>query len=203
MDAGETDPLDPTDDLQTPGDTPDHHIVIQIASSGCYQYTYYHGDWGYENVFYADGSNTCAGYEWWWGTGQGIKAVFNPYVTWESTYADNPPDLTAYSNQYVDIHVIEWQEATNLRRLDGLDLTGLDVTAAVETVPVQWGCANGLHLNNIWLPSFTQETYNVVVDTNRNGVYDAGIDFVDGRRGENLSGSYNPGFTVSQGGGNR
>jgi len=190
-----TDPLDPTDDFSTGNDV-NHHIIIQIASTGWINPA--EGDFGYDNVFPRDGSSTSARYG-----GAGIKAIWNPYLANTPIDGELPPDLTAFSGRNVDVYIIRHQDAPNLRQLDGLDLRGLDVTEGVDTVMVQSSCTNGAWMATIWRPNFSNGPYTVVVDTDRDGFYTAGVDFADGRRGGDLAGSYNPGFTVSSGGGNQ
>lgn len=90
-----------------------------------------------------------------------------------------PVDIHSYVMKYIVDHTSDWT--------DKMSLT--DITEGVEIDVVQPGCANeGLIL--AWAHAELGE-YDVVIDMNANGVYDQGLDVLDG-------GPIGPGFRVTE-----
>ena len=55
----------------------------------------------------------------------------------------------------------------------------MDVRGYYNTLPVQFSCRNGAYLQTIWKAPLKVGKYYVIVDVNRNGKVDDGIDFID------------------------
>jgi len=88
-------------------------------------------------------------------------------------------DYSMYVLKYILLHSDLWQ--------DGMSLE--DITGGAELDPVQIGCINeGLVL--AWIIDQIGE-YDVLLDINGNGIYDEGIDVLDG-------GPDGPGFVVTE-----
>ena len=88
-------------------------------------------------------------------------------------------DFSPYILKYIVLHHPEWLDGTPLE----------DITEGVELDPVEIGCVNeGLIL--AWILAQVGE-YDVFLDINANGIYDEGIDVVDG-------GPSGPGFVVTE-----
>ncbi len=101
--------------------------------------------------------------------GDTVNIWLNPAVLLEVT--------SRYVLKYILLHTTDWQ--------DGMSLE--DITGGIELDPVQIGCVNeGLIL--AWLAAEEGE-YDVLLDINGNGIYDEGIDVLDG-------GPHGPGFVV-------
>jgi hypothetical protein len=102
----------------------------------------------------------------------------NEFTTSETVYASG----AHFSNYtYVDIYVVEDREWT-----DG-DPIPADVSGGAETVETD---ADGnLLVTAVWAPTLVVGEYDLVIDANRNGYYDAGVDAVDDPN--------HPGFVVT------
>jgi len=152
-------------------------ILLQLASAG-----YLQGHWtidgGYQDSYKKDGSNTGRG----WQLGKAIYVVWNPYI--QTTFEGPPP------SEY-DPQTYMWQGPTVrvyvcLNKIWTNGDTLVDVLGGYEELPVQYGCANGWKMQAIWYPPFestvatTDNKFDVVVDMDKDGVYTAGVDFVDG-----------------------
>ncbi len=75
-------------------------------------------------------------------------------------------------NTFVDVYVI-----TNLTWFDGMAIPP-DVSGdGMNTVPID--AAGNLGLVEVWSPPLAVGDYDLVIDVNQNGVYDAAIDIVD------------------------
>jgi hypothetical protein len=102
----------------------------------------------------------------------------NEFTTSETVYASGAY-FPAYT--YVDIYVVEDREWT-----DG-DPIPADVSGGVETVETD---ADGnLLVTAVWAPTLVVGEYDLVIDANQNGYYNAGIDAVDDPN--------HPGFVVT------
>ena len=86
-----------------------------------------------------------------------------------------------YVNKYVVNHKDTWTTGDAL-----IDVSGPNNPWERDTV--QRGCTNEARVL-VWPATLTEGRYDVIIDVNRNGKYDAGIDILDG-------GSSGPGFTV-------
>lgn len=95
----------------------------------------------------------------------------------------NPGIILNQNSRYVLKYILEHTELWT----DGMAI--VDITGGVELDPVQEGCVNeGLIL--VWL--LAQEgVYDILLDINGNGIYDEGIDVLDGGPG-------GPGFIVTE-----
>ena len=88
-------------------------------------------------------------------------------------------EFSPYILKYIVLHHPEWLDGTPLE----------DITEGIELDPVEIGCVNeGLIL--AWILAQIGE-YDVFLDINANGIYDEGIDVLDG-------GPNGPGFVVTQ-----
>ncbi len=87
-------------------------------------------------------------------------------------------DFSMYVLKYILYHTELWADGTPLE----------DITGGAELDAIQIGCINeGLVL--AWIIDQIGE-YDVLLDVNGNGIYDEGIDILDG-------GPDGPGFTVT------
>lgn len=104
-------------------------------------------------------------------SGRSTDSSGNPmseFTTSETVYA-----IGAYfpAYTYVDIYVVEDREWT-----DG-DPIPADVSGGVETV--QTDADGNLLVTAVWAPTLVVGEYDLVIDANHNGYYNAGIDAVD------------------------
>lgn len=176
-------------------------IYINIASGGKFTpdilnpvTNSYYSDWDYRDSFASDGLDTSyyvyesygAGY------GYGIKAVWNPYIKppayyYNSHWGFGGTDLvnSIYQGASVDVYIVDAKKTKgelNKGNLASIKLgqgNFADVAGGKKTVPVQTSCYNGAYLYNIWKPKFTVGQYYVIVDVNRNGKLDEGVDIID------------------------
>ena len=102
----------------------------------------------------------------------------NEFTTSETVYASGAY-FPAYT--YVDIYVVEDREWT-----DG-DPIPADVSGGAETV--QTDADGNLLVTAVWAPTLVVGEYDLVIDANQNGYYNAGIDAVDDPN--------HPGFVVT------
>jgi len=170
---------------------------INLASGGLmgrpYQHwtlTPYTSAYDYRDVFNVNADNTTPT-EWWWArywTTKGVKVVWNPYVRnrgwwwWHryNTYVDekgvtNPSPLN--NRQIVDLYIIsadKYKLKKDMALTDNMDIRGRHMR-----LPVQVGCRNGYHLQTVWKAPLKVGRYYMIVDVNRNGKIDDGIDLID------------------------
>ncbi|MBC7237417.1 MAG: DNRLRE domain-containing protein [Chloroflexi bacterium] len=97
------------------------------------------------------------------------KDVFEPG---ENVYVYVNPPVQQFTHAWVHKYVVAHREIW----ADGDSL--VDVTEGPEYDTPQYGCTNQGRVL-IWPAPLTPGVYDVVIDVNRNGVYDGGIDFVD------------------------
>jgi hypothetical protein len=175
-------------------DTPANDLpdvsYINIASGGNIWWGAYYDPkpftslYDYRDVFTVNADNTNTN---WYGT-KGVKAVWNPYIRnrgwwWMKKYntyidekgVENPSPL--YNHQMVDLYIID---ASKYHLKKDMALTdSMDVRGRHMTLPVQISCRNGYHLQTIWRAPLKVGKYYVIVDVNRNGKIDDGIDLID------------------------
>ena len=170
---------------------------INLASGGLmgrpYQHwvdTPYTNAYDYRDTFTVDASNTVPT-EWWWAryyTTPGVKVVWNPYIRdrgwwWYHRYnyyvneKGEKNTSPFYNHQLVDLYIIS-ADKYKLTRNMTLN-NSMDVRGYYNTLPVQFSCRNGAYLQTIWKAPLKVGKYYVIVDVNRNGKVDDGIDFID------------------------
>lgn len=152
-----------------------------IASGGVFgntrqqHWTVYSEYCDYRDVFQAHGRDTNSR-----GGGYGVKAVFNPYFRWFG----NPNPVEAiegiYNGKYVDVYILDATtfDLTRYGHPDELNNT-VDVRGRKSTVAVQPSCYNGAGMMTIWRAPMKAGKYYVIVDVNRNGRIDEGVDIID------------------------
>ncbi|MFA6009086.1 MAG: hypothetical protein WC799_03810 [Desulfobacteraceae bacterium] len=154
---------------------------VNIASGGSFgniwdqHWTIYSEFCDYRDVFIKSGLDTNP-----YGAGYGIKAVFNPYFSWFCAPEPEYPIAGLYYGLYVDVYIV------NAATFD-LSVFGhpgelndtIDVTGQHSTLVVQPSCYNGAGMMNIWPAEMTPGSYYVIVDVNRNGRIDEGVDIID------------------------
>lgn len=154
---------------------------VNIASGGSFgniwdqHWTIYSEFCDYRDVFIKSGLDTNP-----YGAGYGVKAVFNPYFSWFSAPEPEYPVEGLYYGLYVDVYIV------NAATFD-LSVFGhpgelndtIDVTGQHSTLVVQPSCYNGAGMMNIWPAEMTPGSYYVIVDVNRNGRIDEGVDIID------------------------
>ena len=182
-------------------DTPANAIpnvsYINLASGGLMGRPYEHwidtpytDSYDYRDVFTVDAKDTIPT-EWWWAkyyTTPGVKVVWNPYIRdrgwwWYNRYnyyinekgEQNPSPF--YNHQLVDLYIIDANKTQLYKDMPLND--NLDARGYHNTLPVQFSCRNGAYLQTIWKAPLKVGKYYVVVDVNRNGKVDDGIDFID------------------------
>ena len=170
---------------------------INLASGGLMGRPYEHwvdtpytDAYDYRDVFTVNADDTIPT-EWWWAryyTTPGVKIVWNPYIRdrgwwWYNRYnyyinEKNEKNTSPfYNNQLVDVYIIDankYQLYKNMNLNDSMDVRGYH-----NTLPVQFSCRNGAYLQTIWKAPLKVGKYYVIVDVNRNGKVDDGIDFID------------------------
>jgi hypothetical protein len=190
---------------------------INIASGGLMGRPYQHWEtrrytslYDYRDTFTVNADNTIPT-EWWWArywTQKGVKAVWNPYIRnrgwwWMrkyNTYIDekgveNPSPL--YNHQIVDLYIIDANKYKLYKDMQLKDF--MDVRGRHMTLPVQISCRNGYNLQTIWKAPLKVGKYYVIVDVNRNGKIDDGIDLIDAVTKDGVTIKENPnvvGFSV-------
>ena len=169
---------------------------INLASGGVmgqpYQHwvdTPYTSAYDYRDVFTVSADDTIPpeyrGWSWWMT--KGVKVVWNPYIKdrgwWWRHYNyykdENGEEHTSPLNngQIVDLYIIS---ADDYQLIKGMELKdSMDVEKRHRTLPVQFSCRNGAYLQTIWEAPLKVGKYYVIVDINRNGKIDDGIDLID------------------------
>jgi hypothetical protein len=170
---------------------------INLASGGVMGQPYEHwvdtpytSAYDYRDIFTVDADDTIPPEyrNWGWWMTKGVKVVWNPYIKnrgwcyWhrKHTYIDekgveNPSPL--YNGQLVDLYIIsadKYNLYKDMKLEDKMDIKGSHLT-----LPVQFSCRNGAYLQTIWKAPLTTGKYYVIVDINRNGKVDDGIDLID------------------------
>jgi hypothetical protein len=147
-------------------------------------------NYGYIDKFKIDGSNTKDNRY----VSRGIKAIWNPYIKrryrYNNTYTDEKgvkQNSPFNYGQSVDIYIIDANEYP-LKKEMKLN-SSIDVRGRKQTLTVQYSCSNGSGQQNIWRAPMKKGKYYVVLDMNKNGVLDDGIDYVDAvnQKGEKIS----------------
>lgn len=154
---------------------------VNIASGGSFgniwdqHWTIYSEFCDYRDVFIKSGLDTNP-----YGAGYGVKAVFNPYFSWFCNPDPEYPVAGLYYGLYVDVYIVNAAtfDLSDYGNLDELNDT-IDVTGRHSTLVVQPSCYNGAGMMNIWPAEMTPGSYYVIVDVNRNGRIDEGVDIID------------------------
>jgi hypothetical protein len=154
---------------------------VNIASGGSFgntwaqHWTLYSQYCDYRDNFTANGLDTNP-----YGAGYGVKAVFNPYFTWFGYPAEDPQDGLYYGRS-VDVYIVNADtfDLADYGQAAGALTDAIDVTGRHSTLSVQPSCYNGAGMMNIWPAPMTAGRYYVIVDVNRNGIIDEGIDIID------------------------
>ncbi|WP_292460768.1 hypothetical protein [Methanothermococcus sp.] len=170
---------------------------INLASGGLMGRPYHHwtftpytSAYDYRDVFTVNAEDTVPT-EWWWAryfTTPGVKVVWNPYIRdrgwwWyhkHSHYINEKGEKNTspfYNHQLVDLYIIDANKHTLYKDMELKK--SMDVRGYYNTLPVQISCRNGYHLQTIWKAPLKVGKYYLVVDVNRNGKIDDGIDFID------------------------
>ncbi len=93
----------------------------------------------------------------------------NNYTTDEVVYVQS--NSCAMPDTYVDVYVVndstEWPGGENLAKLE------------IVMKPVQTDSSGQIPLNILWSPLLTPGNYDIIVDTNRNGIHDSDENCVD------------------------
>jgi hypothetical protein len=110
------------------------------------------------------------------------------FLTTENVYVGVDPLLQpSYVGQTADVYIVS--DRTDAQWTTNTNLTGDDVTGTVEQITVNGICGNCWN-TLAWTAPLTTGEYDIVLDFNQNGAYDAGVDLIDG---------LDPaGFTVSE-----
>ncbi|MGM0432564.1 MAG: hypothetical protein ACQEQU_07620 [Spirochaetota bacterium] len=163
---------------------------IQLASGGVFRYrrvpyTYTYGgteytyyryqyDYDYRDTFAYHGYDTKysshSGPFW----GYGVKVIWNPYRTpsgWTSEGIPAADIPSRFWGRYVDVYIIEADAP----------LTGplSEIAHLARRLPVQYGCSNGWWQQTIWRAPMDPGEYVVVVDIDRDGMFDGDTDLID------------------------
>ncbi len=154
---------------------------VNIASGGSFgniweqHWTVYSEFCDYRDVFIKSGLDTNP-----YGAGYGVKAVFNPYFSWFCNPNPATPVAGLYYGLYVDVYIVNAStfDLANYGHVNELNDT-VDVTGRHSTLVVQPSCYNGAGMMNIWKAPMTPGSYYVIVDVNRNGRIDEGVDIID------------------------
>ncbi len=154
---------------------------VNIASGGSFgntweqHWTIYSEFCDYRDLFIQSGLDTNP-----WGAGYGVKAVFNPYFSWFCSPDPEIPIEGLYYGLYVDVYIVNAAtfDLANFGNLNELNDT-VDVTGRHSTLVIQPSCYNGAGMMNIWPAEMTPGRYYVIVDVNRNGRIDEGVDIID------------------------
>lgn len=192
-------------------------IFINIASGGVFankkwneDTKTYIWDWDYRDTFVSNGKDTLKSSDG-SGSGYGIKAIWNPYIkpstTWSNHWNLGGTNLVSsiYQGASVDVYIVDAAKAkaeltkANLANIKLGKGSFVDVAGGKKTLPVQTGCYNGAAQQIIWKPNFTVGEYYVIVDVNKNGVLDEGVDLIDAVSKEGRTMKDDPnivGFTV-------
>ncbi|MEA2049713.1 MAG: SBBP repeat-containing protein [Campylobacterota bacterium] len=178
---------------------------INIASNGYYSFDNHYtdsnqtSDYGYIDEFAVDGSNTY---------GRSIRAIWNPYLKNkksggfyanyyttgdgdESVYVDENQEVQESPfnfNQQLDLYIID-AETYPLKKGMSLD-DDMDLRGEKQTITTQYSCSNGALIQSIVSKrDMKVGKYNVILDVNRNGKLDDGIDYVDAvtQKGKKIS----------------
>ncbi len=167
---------------------------INIASNGYFKFDNHYGDsnqtsnYGYIDEFAVDGSNT---------RGAKIRAIWNPYLKnkkrggfyanyWtrgtgdNSVYVDESGEAQQSPfnfGQQLDLYIID-ANSYPLKR--NMSLGGKDLRGGPQTITTQFSCSNGAAMQSILSRNQMQVgSYYVILDVNKNGVLDDGVDYVD------------------------
>lgn len=152
-----------------------------IASGGVFgntwqqHWTVYSEYCDYRDLFQADGRGTNPT-----GGGYGVKAVFNPYFRWFDN--PNPKEEIAgiYYGSYVDVYIVDAKTFDLSQYGHAGELNdAVDVRGRKSTLAIQPSCYNGAGMMTIWRAPMKPGKYYVIVDVNRNGRIDEGVDIID------------------------
>ena len=154
---------------------------VNIASGGSFgntweqHWTIYSEFCDYRDVFIMSGLDTNP-----YGAGYGVKAVFNPYFSWFCSPDPEIPIEGLYYGLYVDVYIVNAAtfDLSVFGDPDELNDT-IDVTGQHSTLVVQPSCYNGAGMMNIWPAEMTPGSYYVIVDVNRDGIINEGVDIID------------------------
>jgi|GEM_PF-2888970 len=110
------------------------------------------------------------------------------FLTTENVYVGVDPAVQpSYIGQTADVYIVT--DRTDAQWTANTNLAGHDVTGTVEQITVNGICGNCWN-TLAWAAPLLVGEYDIVLDFNQNGVYDAGVDLIDG---------LDPvGFTVSE-----
>jgi hypothetical protein len=176
-------------------------VPLNLVSGGLFSYNYstWQYDYDYRDSYRSDGADTKVAY--YYGVGPGVKVIWNPYAYYDGWNQD-PTGTSLYYGRYVDLYIIKsgtygvaggWTLNTNLNDTANL--------MRKLTLPVQYGCSNGLNQQTIWPAPMTPGDYVLVLDMDGSGTITSG-DVVDdlGRDGSTRYGvdntSYRSGFSI-------
>jgi hypothetical protein len=172
---------------------------VNIASGGVFENTYaqhwtlYSEYCDYRDIFSVNAYETNS------RSGYGVKAVFNPYFNWWGNEPQIPVE-SLYYGLYVDVYVVDKSKFDLSRFGHANELNDdVDVRGRHSTLSVQPSCYNGSGLMTIWRAPLSEGEYYVIVDVNRNGRIDEGVDIIDAVNKQNETILDNPdivGFKV-------
>ena len=174
---------------------------VNIASGGSFgnvwdqHWTLYSEFCDYRDVFIKSGTDTNP-----YGGGYGVKAVFNPYFSWFNNPDPETPVAGLFYGLYVDVYIVNAAsfDLANYGNPGELN-DNIDVTGRHSTLVVQPSCYNGAGMMNIWPAEMTPGRYYVIVDVNRDGIINEGVDIIDAVKEDGTTITDDPtvvGFTV-------
>lgn len=153
-------------------------VPLNLVSGGIFTYNYqtWQYDYDYRDSYRSDGADTkVATY---YGVGPGVKVIWNPYAYYNG-WDQDPTGSSLYYGRYIDLYIIKsgsygvaggWTNTTDLNNTSNL--------IRKLTLPVQYGCANGLNQQTIWPAPMTPGDYVLVLDMDGSGTITDG-DVID------------------------
>lgn len=185
---------------------------INIASGGVMGHVWEHwvdtpytSAYDYRDVFTVSADDTIPPeYRYWgWWMKKGVKLVWNPYIKnkpWWLWHKNNEyfinekgeqKDTLLYIGETVDVYIIpayDDKTKSGYKLKNSMDLNdSMDVRGYHSTLPVQFSCRNGAYLQTVWEAPLKVGKYYVIVDVNRNGKVDDGIDLIDAVRKDGVT----------------
>ncbi|MFH1429477.1 MAG: hypothetical protein ABIH39_07010 [Candidatus Margulisiibacteriota bacterium] len=160
-------------------------LRLEMASGG---FIGYDPNYGYKDTFYNDGSDTRERPYSPYNMYKGIKVIFNPYMkkmSWWNPWglddlADSP--IADYAGTWADVYIVA-ADSINLNVNDTqalVDISGANGGSQVERVAIAASCQNGQAQVLVFPPAhMTNGDYWLIVDADRNGIWNNTVDFID------------------------
>ncbi|MEW6549418.1 MAG: hypothetical protein AB1407_08160 [Spirochaetota bacterium] len=153
-------------------------VPLNLVSGGLFTYNYstWQYDYDYRDSYRSDGADTkVATY---YGVGPGVKVIWNPYAYYNG-WDQDPTGASLYYGRYIDLYIIKSGSYGGLAGWTlGTDLNDTSYLVRKLTLPVQYGCANGLNQQTIWPAPMTVGDYALVLDMDASGTISNG-DVID------------------------